>query len=128
MADYKPIICVDFDGTIHLYSNGWQDGVLYDDAVPGFFDWAIGAQKTFKIVIYSSRSKTAEGREAMRTWIAREIVLAGYMAEDFDFTYANEKPAAFLTIDDRGLRFMGDWHDLALDPDALIQFRPWNIK
>lgn len=123
---YKPILCLDYDATIHLYSGGWQDGSCYDKAVPGFFDWAFKAQKIFKLVIYSSRSKTPEGREAMRTWMAREIVIARYKAEDFDFTYADQKPAAFVTVDDRCIRFDGNWNDPALDPEELSKFRPWN--
>jgi hypothetical protein len=134
----KPIICVDFDGVIHSYERGWQDGVIYGTAVPGFFAWAIKAQEFFRLVIYSSRSRTEDGCAAMRVWIGTqsiEAITRGEVASDFDWgsffpnlEFAHEKPPAFLTIDDRAICFDGDWSADYLDPATLLQFKPWMLE
>jgi len=125
----KPILCLDFDGVIHRYSKGWQDGVIYDDVTPGFFEWAFEAEAQFRLVIYSSRSKTPEGIAAMARWLAEQetkwaspVRLAH--GTTFKWEFANEKPPAFLTIDDRAICFGGNWERLR--PSALRAFKPWN--
>lgn len=131
----KPIICIDFDGVIHSYEKGWQDGEIYGTVTEGFFEWAAEANKYFKLVIYSSRSKTADGRTAMWSWLKHqwgvwyhdpvkgcsECPAISYK----DFEFANEKPPAFLTIDDRAIQFSGNW--AIIPPTALINFKPWNV-
>jgi hypothetical protein len=129
----KPIICVDFDGVIHSYDRGWQDGSIYGTAVPGFFDWLNEAWKSFTIVIYSSRSKTPKGLEEMKTWLSDQEYKwllnknpdTGVYPEG-TVSFTHEKPLAFLTIDDRALTFNGDWTVFA--PNKLVTFKPWNVK
>ncbi len=129
----KPIICIDFDGVIHSYDRGWQDGEIYGYAVPGFFEWAERAKEHFRLVIYSSRSKTEEGVIAMGKWIHEQRrvwrITTGFQndgPEPTEFEITHEKPAAFLTIDDRAICFRGDWSATELDPVVMRNFRPWN--
>ena len=143
----KLILCLDFDGVIHSYERGWQNGEIYGDATPGFFDWLVALEKAgnpFRLVIYSSRSKTPGGIAAMRAWLyaqydkqypgARAIIgpeAKGHKSwppqafQDL-FEFATEKPPAWLTIDDRAIRFEGRWDWLR--PEVLLDFKPWNVK
>jgi hypothetical protein len=132
MSDFKPTICLDFDGVIHSYEKGWQNGVIYGSVTDGFFEWAEQAAKLFKLVIYSSRSSTEEGQLAMASWLIdqrRKWRDKGGMHETdapLGFEFADKKPAAWLTIDDRCVRFEGSWD--RLHPGALRDFKPWNVK
>jgi hypothetical protein len=131
----KPILCIDFDGVIHLYNSPWVNAwTIVDGPVPGALQWLWEATKTFQVVIYSSRSKEPAGLRAMRKWLADhstkefgpDHVLADDGSEGYPFVFASEKPAAFLTIDDRAILFDGNWGKL--DPKELLKFTPWNKK
>jgi hypothetical protein len=134
MSDFKPTICIDFDGVIHSYERGWQNGVIYGDVVPGFFEWVERVRDRFGLVIYSSRSKTDDGVLAMGTWLHEKRdawIKAGgtrHPTEPLTFEFSHEKPAAWLTIDDRAIPFKGDWYASELTPDAMRAFKPWNSK
>src|SRR3954471_4010691 len=55
-TDFRPILCVDFDGVINPYSRGWQGGTLYETATtPGFWPWLETVSERFDVVIHSSR-------------------------------------------------------------------------
>jgi hypothetical protein len=94
----KPILCLDFDGVVHKYDSPWSNAeTISDDVTDGFFEWA----------------ERAKG--GMHT-----------IEAPLSFEFASEKPAAFLTIDDRAIRFEGNWSHL--DPETLIHFKPWNKR
>lgn len=128
---FKPTICVDFDGVIHSYERGWQNGVIYGTVVPGFFEWVERVRDHVKIAIYSSRSKDEAGVVAMGMWLHEQRnawIKAGgqrHPTEPLDFDLVHEKPAAWLTIDDRAIRFDGDWSAPELQPEAILAFKPW---
>jgi hypothetical protein len=126
----KPTLCIDFDGVIHDYRDGWQNGAITGDVTPDFFNWATEAAKQFELVVYSSRSKDPALAKAMKEWIEVkqrdwEDHHPGTATWDLTFTFTSEKPAAFLTIDDRAIRFDGDWSAPELNPDRLRAFEPW---
>lgn len=131
----RPILCLDFDGVIHRYDSVWKDEVTISDPVtPGFFEWAERAAQHFQLVIYSSRSKNPTAVTAMQAWLYEQRkawrAAGGKHAIDapLEFEFASEKPPAFLTIDDRGIQFGGDWSTPELEPEALLAFLPWNKR
>ena len=135
MPDFKPTP-VPRSGrlqSINIPRVGRDGDFLYDDVVEGFFEWAEQAAKQFRLVIYSSRSATDEGQQAMLGWLIAQRRIwreAGGMHETeapLGFEFADKKPAAWLTIDDRAICFRGDWSAPELTPDTMRAFRPWNI-
>lgn len=138
-----PILCLDFDGVIHRYSEGWKgEDNIYDPPTAGFFDWLLDVIPEFRIVIYSSRSKTRIGIEAMTIWIgthwanwlheldsnverADNVLPQGMGLLDV-IEFHSQKPPAFLTIDDRCVRFDGNWGDIPVS--RLKEFRPWTLR
>lgn len=71
----KPVLCLDFDGVIHSYTSGWQGAhVIPDGPVPGAIDFIVKATETFRVAVFSSRSKSLRGRWAMKGWLYRHLV------------------------------------------------------
>lgn len=138
----KPTICLDFDGVVHAYRKGWQGGEIYDDVTEGFFEWASKAQTAFKLVIHSSRFAGEEGpaqlaaamawlRAQHATWL-RGVLQADPLADLGvalpAIQFSAEKPPAWLSIDDRCVRFDGDWGAEALGRGKMLGYRPWTAK
>lgn len=131
-----PILCVDFDGVIHSYTSPWvAEHIIPDPPVPGALEWLWKATEWFTVTIYSSRSKTHLGRTAMFQWLlkhSRELwtdsthPMCTIDMKAHPIRFAAEKPAAFLTIDDRCIEFDGDWSQL--DPADMLSFKPWNKR
>ena len=126
----KKIICVDFDGVIHWYRNGWQNGEIYDEPVPGAIEWLCENCDTYEINIYSSRSKDRGLLIRMKEWI--DIKVDAFLAQDKEnpmpwtvldnLKFPTEKPPAWLTIDDRAVCFRGTFPS----PTEIDNFKPWN--
>lgn len=121
---------------MHSYERGWQDGEIYGTVVPGFFEWLVRARDHFTIAIYSSRSKSEAGRVAMIDWLIARYS-DWFTAQPKSFlppplldilVVTHEKPPAFLTIDDRAIRFDGDWSAPELQPDAMLAYKPWTNR
>ena len=117
----KPILCVDFDACIHSYKSGWKGvDVIPDDPVPGVFMWLNAALRHFDVYVYSSRSSSVKGRDAMFEFIKK---YGGDIATKLK--YVARKPRAHLYIDDRAMCFNGDWFDPRYNPEELLAFKPW---
>jgi len=128
----RKILCLDFDGVIHRYTTPWSGAtIIADPPTEGALVALLNYADHFEVHVYSSRSNSPGGREAMQSWLER------WMMDDMQFSrgeaegfvrntlkWPSEKPPAFLTIDDRCVCFDGTWPGA----DELREFRPWNRR
>lgn len=123
----KPILCLDFDGVIHKYDTKWEAAhIIADGPVEGALEFIDEALNYFDVAIYSSRSHQEGGKEAMKQWLLANLEQKFNPAYARDMVneikWPEEKPPAFLTIDDRAMCFTGTFPD----PAFLKEFKPWN--
>ena len=97
-------IAVDFDGVIHGYSKGWQDGTIYDPPVPGVVRSLDRLRRAgFKVVIYTTRvSNRSVFQESQAIQVKEYLEKYGI---PYDEIFTGEKPMFFALIDDRAIRF-----------------------
>jgi ribonucleotide monophosphatase NagD (HAD superfamily) len=99
---------IDFDGTIHKYSKGYQDGTIYDEPFDGakeFIDWL--RSKGYQIVIFTTRASKTNDQETGGNHKKEIIKIENYLKEHeihYDLITA-EKLAANFYIDDRAIHF-----------------------
>lgn len=128
LPEGRPILCMDFDGVIHSYTSGWHGvDVIPDPPVEGALEFLKEATKYFEVHIFSARSHQLGGIKAMQLWLFRSIVKEFPLADInwyFKLKFPLNKPASFLSIDDRGFCFTGKFPD----PKELLKFKPWHKK
>lgn len=98
-------VAVDFDGTLHPYTDGWT-GILPADEPPN--PLAVEFLKMCKtrgwdVIVFSCRASEWEGAEGIAQWIGRHGLAP------FVTSITHEKPVAFAYVDDRAVPFRGDW-------------------
>jgi hypothetical protein len=116
---FKPIVCIDFDGVLHSYISKWEsEAIIPDQPVPGA-QMAIQEylDAGFRVAVFSSRSGTKAGRQAMAKWCTENNFPDG-------MEFPKEKPPAILNIDDRGFCFEGNFPTA----DFIMKFKPWNRR
>jgi len=103
-------VAVDFDGVIHRYSRGWQDGSIYDEPMPGALDALRTLMERYAVVIHTTRDAHQVG-----PWLQERGFIVT-LDEDLPvkMVFWNTMGALFVTdrkmpavayIDDRGIRF-----------------------
>lgn len=114
----KKTIAFDFDGVIHRYSKGWQDGSIYDKPVEG-----IGIvidqlrMAGYKVVVYSTRCSTPFGILSVETWLEKHKIKVDGVTDT--------KPIAMAYVDDRAIPFGGNCEILMRE---IRNFKPWTEK
>ena len=149
MAHAKTI-AIDFDGVIHKYSKGWQDGSIYDKEVDVVFEAIQDIMGRGECVfIFSTRSP-----RQIKRWLKEKIMQSEWHAigygDPVDYTYpkfgytcqvipfwkkfwnkpkvigiTRRKLPAHVYIDDRAIVFKGDWIQTL---EEIKNFKPYNYK
>lgn len=123
-------ICIDFDGVLHSYVSGWQGAAtITDPPVPGAFEklrsW-LAATPPLILAVYSARSAQADGIQSMCSWIDHHDAATRHPDTSplvDSLLFPSYKPAAKVYLDDRAIRFEGQFPSV----DELIRaFRVWN--
>lgn len=105
----RKTIAVDFDGVLHAYSRGWEDGVIYDDPVPGALPALMVLDANYDVVVFTARTDLMPVLE----WLEKHL-MAGFVQE-----VTNRKPQAQAYIDDRAVYF--DSGDDDAWPAAIVE-------
>ena len=102
-------IMIDFDATIHKYSEGYKDGSIYDVPFDGIKEYISKLKKEgYEIFILTSRlSKSFNGEKVIEQKRMIQEWLDKYGIKVDGIT--SEKLPAILYIDDRGIFFKGKW-------------------
>lgn len=111
-------VCFDFDATINSYKSDWLGvSILPDPPVAGIKEQIDIIREKYKVIIYSTRCSTQDGKEAVRKWLEK------YNIEVDGLSY--EKPIAFVYVDDRAICFEGNAEGLA---EKVDNFKNWIEK
>jgi len=122
---YKKTICIDFDGVIHSYTSGWQEiDKVPDPPVPNAFECLMNYLKHYRVCVYSTRSASVKGLKAMKDWFIEYGWPEDHNGSPRGLEFPDQKPPAWLTIDDRCIRFDGTFPT----PKEIDGFRPWTKK
>jgi hypothetical protein len=101
-------VCLDFDGVLHSYKSGWCGAdVIPDPPIHGTRDAVERLRQLYRIVVHSARCRTEAGRQAVANWLHKHGIVVDEVCE--------HKPPALIYVDDRAVRFRGDWDDLLTD-------------
>jgi len=130
MSKHQKTICIDFDGVIHSYTSGWQGAsTIPDPIVEGAIAFMLGLLAAdYEVAIFSTRSLSAGGLPAMRSWLKKEAGNTWFPTPDGpgleSVKFPMEKPPAIMYLDDRAVYFTGTFPSI----DFVREFRTWQGK
>lgn len=118
----KKTICIDFDGVLADYSNGYQGKDVFGDMLPNA-DIATSVLKKngWTIIIYTTRPVT----DALKEWLKDNNITYDYINENPDQPKECEgcKLIADIYLDDRGMRFT-TWTEWTIR--EIAEFEPYS--
>lgn len=106
----KGTIAVDFDGVLHTYK-GWEGETVMYPPLPGTREFLEKLNQKYRVVVFTARDNLG----VVADWLA-EYGLLGLVN-----SITKEKPKAWAYIDNRAIRFNGDFGDVMNQLDT----NPW---
>ena len=86
--------------------------MIPDPPIHGTKDAIARLRQQYRIAIHSARCHTEAGRRAVANWLQRYDIEVDEVCE--------HKPPALIYVDDRAIRFRGNWDDVLAE---IRQFR-----
>jgi hypothetical protein len=116
---YKPTICIDVDGVIADYSQGFKGPKVIGAPLPGAREFLERLREAgWKIVIFTTR-----GNDVMEQYMEQHSLYYDEINDNSSLRGENPgKPIAAVYLDDRGIRFNGDF-DQAFE--QIMNFKVW---
>lgn len=111
-------IVFDFDGVIHKYSKGWQDGSIYDEPIEGIAQVINALHNKYDIYIVTTRARDLKQQVEVENYLKDHNI-------EFDCVTSIKVPAD-VYIDDRAICFDPTKLDTLID--QIENFTPWNKK
>lgn len=109
---------IDFDGVIHAYSLGWQDGTIYDPPVPGALEGLRQLMENEAVFVFTARDVGAVSSWLLeRGFSIRNGYDGPFWTDRGVLLVTNLKLPARAYLDDRAVRFVS-W------PQALTDLAP----
>ncbi len=114
-------ICIDFDGTIAKYE-GFKGKGIFGDPIPGTKEATEQLRSAgYKIIIHTTRSETGSISE----YLNKHNIIYDYInfnPDNFELQLSPHKPVADLYIDDRAIKFEGNWKDTM---QQITDYKEW---
>ena len=103
-------VAVDFDGVIHTYDKGWQDGSIYGDFMPGAVVGLTRLMQRSAVFVHTTRSarqvaRWIEDKSGRGIECTTRVPRDGFWNQRGYLLVTNRKLPAVAYIDDRGIRF-----------------------
>lgn len=116
-------VAVDFDGVIHTYDRGWDDGTIYGDFMPGAVEGLTRLMQRYAVLIHTTRkprqvARWIEDRSGHGIECTTRIPRGGFWNERGYLLVTRRKLPAVAYIDDRGIRFE-NWDQALADLERL---------
>jgi hypothetical protein len=98
-------VCLDFDGVLHSYRSGWCGAeIIPDPPIHATREAVARLRQHYRVVVHSARCHTDAGRQAVKSWLQKHDIQVDEVCE--------HKPPALVYVDDRAIRFRGNWDDM----------------